>query len=204
MISKVLRTTSSLHFNTLSKQVPTPAVRIIDPKVNELTINPELLHDYNEIGSIDKVELYKDNMLIESKVYDGSAMTFTGLESFTNYTVRMSYGYDKNEGLGREVKVYTTEVSTSSDIEFTSASILNPGGIVVGNTVLFQMNIVNNDNIEFIGGVINGREYSVSLSNDQRVRIDFTVDESYGLGEVTFVLEKLYAIYNGNLYIHIN
>lgn len=98
----------------------------------ELTIN-----DDREVGFLSAIELYQNETLMES-LTDLNVRTFENLQSNIEYTIKVTYSYDLNEGSGQKNIEYITNITIAafnisyysvSDVDYDSQNyiILNPG-----------------------------------------------------------------------------
>ena len=102
--------TKELTITTDAKATPT--VSVINPTKTQTSVGFEISEtDADNIGSVTKIELYKGNQLVkEAKSLD--ARSFDGLLSNTTYTLKITYTYDLNDGMGARSIIKESSITT--------------------------------------------------------------------------------------------
>ena len=114
--------TIAIEFITYAKAVPT--VEIANVQSTQTAISFGLnLTDTDNVGAISKIELLhgEDEPILAS---DLTARTFENLFSNNNYTVKVTYTYDLNDGVGERQIVKTASIKTKAKA-MPSATISN-------------------------------------------------------------------------------
>ena len=90
----------------------TPSVRIINVVQGETVLTFEVATtDFDEVGSIEKIELYQGTTLVES-LLDLSLRRFEGLRYNTSYTLKVTYKYNYGDELGDQYIVTSQQLKT--------------------------------------------------------------------------------------------
>jgi hypothetical protein len=83
-----------------------------DVVVNTESIRFKLdITDQNQVGRLSSIDLYLGDTLIES-LSDLTLREFSGLHNSTYYTIKVTYIYDLNDGLGERLAVKTSIIRT--------------------------------------------------------------------------------------------
>ena len=116
---------------------------------------------------------------------------FVDLIPYTEYTVRISYEYDLNDGNGILRGEATQTARTRPILELLNFRILNTTGLVAGDTLLLEAAVNNPSGLLPQTIVINGKAYPVSaISNANKVRLELVIDGALG-GDTEFVLSSI-------------
>ncbi len=108
--------TVSLPFRTEAKAEPSYA--IVNPTKTQTSIGFDLTEtDPDNIGTATKIELIHNGMIV--KEVGADIRSFTDLLSNNEYTVRVTYTYDLNDGTGAQTKTAELAVRTEAKTEPT-------------------------------------------------------------------------------------
>ncbi|MBE6635704.1 MAG: hypothetical protein E7617_05865 [Ruminococcaceae bacterium] len=99
-------------------------------------------NDVDDVGAVSKIELLHTNG--NTVAENADVRGFTGLLSDNNYTVKVTYTYDLNDGNGAKTIVKTEEVRTSAK---TVPSITFDNIISNSSSISFGINEVDTDNV---------------------------------------------------------
>ena len=105
-----------LTVRTLAKEMPHIRIATSNISYNKFDITI-FENDSDNVGSISKLELIDENGNVRE--YDVSVRTFENLGTEMTYTVRVTYTYDLNDGVGINHKVYNKMVSTVAAFDYT-------------------------------------------------------------------------------------
>ncbi len=137
-----------------------------------------------------KVELYRGVELVKENT--DKEIAFDSLDYYTDYTVKITYTFDVNDGKGVQTKISEHKIKTLPYLAVNNVSVRNTSAISAGDIIYFQADIDNPCDISITHVVINGKKYPTSNSSTQnRILVDIECDRSLG-GEVELVLEKLF------------
>ena len=180
--------------------------------------------DVDEVGAMIAIELYHGQTLIES-LSDLNAREFTSLLANKEYTIKVTYKYDLNDGTGEVLinilvdvitPLFNGEGTESNPFLINNINDLKNLGFY-GTSVYYydlssniDLDGVNWEPIEIFHGVLNGNGYSIeNLKMNYNVTIDDTVQyglfaASYGIiknvGFVNVDIEIINNHYYGNVY----
>ena len=100
----------TLEFTTLMKEEC--VISLTNPTNTQTSIGFEINEtDVDNIGSVTKIELYKDNQLV-TEAESINVRSFDGLLSNTTYTVKITYTYDLNDGMGARSIIKESSITT--------------------------------------------------------------------------------------------
>jgi len=89
-----------LTVRTLAKATPTFAFTDVNPGQEDIIFEYEVV-DEDEVGSLTKIELVKDGEVVET-LTEFEDTSFIDLLSNNDYTLKATYTYDLNDGLGSQ------------------------------------------------------------------------------------------------------
>ena len=185
-------------FTTLAKAKP--AYKIVNDVCYDTSISFDISEtDVDNIGEVTKIELLRENGApITAPV--GSSAEFTGLDSASKYTVRITYTYDLNDGNGVQTDtVEKTAITLAMDITVTDIQINGTDNVItVGAVSTLIIYVDNPDNVEIKNFVINGSRISATEfgSNSYILKC---VSLSEGGKEYPACTEVVYALYSKNI-----
>ena len=212
--------TISIEFVTYAKAVPT--VEIANAQSTQTEISFELnVTDADNIGAISKIELLHG----EDKpvVAENNARSFENLLSNNDYTVKVTYTYDLNDGVGEQQIVKTADIKTKAKAT-PSATISNLSSTQntigcdvaytdvdsVGSVVEIALYRLENKikSVPFathvsFDGLESGKEYKVVVTykydlNDGKGDITANVDAKYSTLVDSIVVDSL-SLLNNNV-----
>lgn len=138
------------------------------------------------------VKLFKgDELVIENTDQE---ITFDSLDYYTDYTVKIIYAFDVNDGKGVQEKAVEQKIKTYPYTDVSSIISRTTSAVYDGDTIYFQANIINPCGIKVTHVNINGKKYAVSsASDDTNLFIEIVCDETLGGGNVEFKIDRIYA-----------
>ena len=177
--------------------VKAPSVNVKNEKITVESITAEYDITDNDCTLISyEAELYRAGELV-SKSADGE-ISFASLADNTNYTLKISYIYDLNYGLGQIIGVFEKEIKTPPYISATECSILNTSDVAIGDTVIMQIKLDNPNDMTVKSVVINGKTYKImSGSTQTKLLVGILCDDSFVGGDTVFSVEKINASLGG-------
>ena len=183
----------SLEFKTEAKA--TPVVEIANVTTTSTSVSFAINEtDTDNLGEITKIELIHTNGTVVADSVD--VREFTGLLSNNNYTVKVSYTYDLNDGVGAQEIVKTfdieteakatpvveivnaTKTQTSLSFAINETDMDNVGVITKIELVHETDGVIVADNVE----VRNFENLTSLYSNNCTLRISYAYDLNDGLG----------------------
>ncbi len=189
--------TIAIEFVTYAKAVPT--VEIANVQSTQTEVSFELnVTDTDNVGAITKIELLHgdDEPIVAS---DLTSRSFENLLSNNNYTVKVTYTYDLNDGVGEQQIVKTAGIKTKAKAVPT-VEIANVQS--TQTEITFELNVTDTDNvgaitkIELLHGEdapivasdLTSRSFENLLSNnDYTIKVTYVYDLNNGAGEKQIV-----------------
>lgn len=189
--------TISIEFVTCAKAVPT--VEIMNVQSTQTAITFELnVTDTDNVGAITKIELLHGND--EPIVADTSDVrTFENLLSNNDYTVKVTYTYDLNDGVGEQQIVKTADVKTKAKavptVEITNVQSTQTEisfGLNITDTdnvgAITKIELLHGDDEPIVASDLTSRSFENLLSNnDYTVKVTYTYDLNDGAGKQQIV-----------------
>lgn len=189
--------TIAIEFVTYAKAVPTVEIANVQSTQTEITFELNVT-DTDNVGAITKIELLHgdDEPIVAS---DLTSRSFENLLSNNNYTVKVTYTYDLNDGVGEQQIVKTADIKTKAKavptVEITNAQSTQ-------TQVSFELNVTDTDNVGAITKIellhgndepilasdLTARTFENLLSNnDYTIQVTYVYDLNDGVGEQQIV-----------------
>ena len=151
-----LTETVTVEFTTLAKAAPD--FIISNPTKTQTSVGFEIEEtDVDNVGAITKIELLQGESVVKA-AEDLTARGFDGLLSNNAYSVRVTYAYDLNDGVGAHTIEKTLEIATLAKVTPTvSLEMLDRVTDLENNKMTVQFNIA----IQDADGVITSYEASL-------------------------------------------
>ncbi len=186
--------TASFSATTLSFDAPTVVEKEVIMDETGFSVSYAMNGD-GESG-IDSLVLLKDGQEIQT--IEGSSATFKDLSTETAYDVQVFYHYDLMDGKGVRKDNAVFSYKTYPKFEITEFRIENDQFIQYGETLFISILLRNERRLEVTRVRINGTDYAVNLlSTPERLLIQIINDGSLGGGEISFRLEGIYFMKDG-------
>jgi hypothetical protein len=132
---------------------------------------------------------------------DTSSFAFTGLSSYTDYTLTVNYHYDLNDGAGKQTASKVFTYKTYPYLNVTSTSVLNTTAVSEGDTIVVEADVDNPSKATFSKVVINGTEYDVSsASKTNYLRVEIKNDGQFEGGTTNLEIQKIYCTLDSKTY----
>lgn len=145
------------------------------------------------------VKLFKGEELINENA--GKKIEFDSLDYYTDYTVRITYTFDVNDGKGVQEKTVTYSIKTLPYIDIGSFDVRNTSAINYGDVIYVQADMVNPLNARITHVVINGIRCETStMSTAQKVFAEFKYGEELEAGEIALAIESITLHLDGSSY----
>ena len=129
------------------------------------------------------VELYKGGELIKENT--DKKIEFDSLDYYTEYTVKITYTFDVNDGKGVQTKTVEQDLRTTPYMDVTSTTILDKKDAYFdGDKATLRINIDNPlaASVEYV--IIDGKTYAANDSSTTKI-ILVDVEDVGGLGSAT-------------------
>ncbi len=153
----------------------TPTIEIIKVEATHDTITFDIdITDIDLVGELTNIKFYQGETLLNGDL-DLTMRNLTRLTSETEYTIKATYTYDLNDGIGEQTIEATLTVSTlfevvpilelngeATMILFKDAEFTNPGAVITNE---FDLNMVTTSNVDTstVGSYI--MTYTVDYNN---------------------------------------
>ncbi len=192
--------TIAIEFVTYAKAVPTVEIANVQSTQAEITFELNVT-DTDNVGAITKIELLHgdDEPIVAS---DLASRSFENLLSNNNYTVKVTYTYDLNDGVGEQQIVKTADIKTKAKVAPT-VEIANVQS--TQTQVSFELNITDTDNVGAITKIelLHGDDEPIVASdltdcsfanlksgNIYTIYVEFVYDLNDNKGSITDKVEK--------------
>ncbi|MCD8207257.1 MAG: leucine-rich repeat domain-containing protein, partial [Bacteroidales bacterium] len=186
---------------TLEKESPVAEIVFIESSTYALTFSV-LYADNDDVGYITDVGLYDGSVLVTAtgSAYMGE-ITYTGLSSYTLYTLVVSYEYNLNDGVGTRMGAVEYSYYTDPYIEFSSITVINTSAVSEGEAIVLEVDVVNPDGVEFLTVTVNGTKYDVSpVSTGTKLYIEITNEDQFAGGDTTLEITRMTGTLGGKVY----
>lgn len=190
----------TLDITTESKEAP--SISIINVNKTEASIGFDILElDKDSVGQISKIELSSGSDA-PIELTDLTKREFTGLSADTKYTVKVTYKYDLNDGVGEKTLTAAADIYTDKPQSKEAPMIFLVNPVFTTDSVGFEALIIDKNNVGHISKIellhgsdtpieladLTKREFTGLLSdNKYTVRVTYKYDLGDGAGEKTLV-----------------
>lgn len=177
--------TISIEFVTCAKAVPT--VEIMNVQSTQTEISFELnVTDTDNVGAVTKIELLHgdDEPIVAS---DLTSRSFENLLSNNDYTVKVTYTYDLNDGAGKQQIVKTADIKTKAKAA-PMVEIVNVQS--TQTAITFELNITDTDNVGAIAKIelLHGEDAPIVVENTDRTFVNLLSNNDYTI-KVTYAYD---------------
>lgn len=139
-----------------------------------------------------KMALYKGDSLIceiEDKIID-----FTGLEWYTEYTIKFTFDCDLNDGNGKQTLTHDCTIKTKPFIDVLECNIANTSAVSEGETIYMAVKLNNPVNMEVESVVVNGQTYGVTdASTRNKIFVEIVYNDQFPGGDTYLKIDKVNA-----------
>ena len=187
--------TISIEFVTCAKAVPTVEIANVQSTQTEIAFELNVT-DTDNVGAIAKIELLhgEDTPI----VVENTDRTFANLLSNNDYTIKVTYTYDLNDGVGEQQIVKTADIKTKAKavptVEITNVQSTQ-------TEITFELNVTDTDNVGAIAKIelLHGEDTPIIVenldrmfanllsNNDYTIKVTYTYDLNDGVGEQQIV-----------------
>ena len=183
--------TKELAITTLAKTAPSFVVKNESITTNSMNAQCDIT-DVDNILSSYKVELYKDNTFVSDN--SDKAIDFTGLDYYTDYTVKITYTYDLNDGSGNQTAAYSYAFKTLPYIDVTECNIANTSAVSEGETIFMSVNLDNPLGMTIESVFINGEMYNVTgTSTKNKIFVEIVYNGQFVGGDTYLKIDRVNA-----------
>lgn len=180
-----------LEFTTDAKAAPSFTVKNENVTTDSVTAEYDII-DVDKILSYYKVELYKGNTLVLENA--NKKIDFTGLDCYTNYTVKITCMYDLNDGNGEQTVAYDYAYKTLPYIDVVECNVANTSAVSEGETIFMSVKLDNPLGMKIESVVINGATYSVTgASTTNKIFVEIVYNGQFAGGDTYLKIDKVNA-----------
>ncbi|MBR2293844.1 MAG: hypothetical protein IKA44_06015 [Clostridia bacterium] len=185
--------TAELAVRTEAKTEPTYVIE--NPTKTQTSVGFDLTEtDPDNIGTATKIELWKDGQIVKTAA-TVDVRSFTELTSYSQYTLKITYTYDLNDGTGVHEKTVEQIFNTpAKEITVTDIRIEGNATIHLGESVTLRVTVNNPDSVSISSFVINGKTVSATVFGASSYLVEYT--PALGGRESLSCSAALYALYN--------
>jgi len=181
----------TLDIKTDAKAVPIFTVKNENATADSVTAEYDII-DVDKILSYYKVELYKGNTLVLENA--NNKIDFTGLDCYTNYTVKITCTYDLNDGNGEQTVAYDYAYKTLPYIDVVECNVANTSAVSEGETIFMSVKLDNPLGMTIESVVINGETYSVTgASTKNKIFVEIVYNGQFAGGDTYLKINKVNA-----------
>ncbi len=192
--------TETVEFELTTEAKATPEIEIVNPTKTQTSVGFEITEiDTDNVGAVAKIELVHTNGSVEAESLE--AREFADLLSNNEYTVKVTYAYDLNDGVGEQTIVKELAIATEAKAEptFTIKDVVADTYTVRGS---YDQTNVDNTLISYKVELYKGDELVNENENkeinfdflnyytDYTVKITYTFDVNDGKGVQEKIVEQ--------------
>ncbi len=183
--------TIEIVFVTYAKAVPSVAIESVESTQTEITFGLNVV-DTDNVGAISKIELLhgNDTPIVAT---DLATRSFANLLSNNDYTIRVTYNYDLNDGVGEQQIVKTADIKTKAK---AAPSVAINNFESTKNSISANVAFVDIDNIGEITSIVLKKDDTQIATTSERTHIVF--DSLSHDTQYTIVITYKYDLNDGN------
>lgn len=190
--------TAEFILTTLKKAEPTFTIKDVTSDTYTVNGSYDQTNVDNTLISY-TVSIYKGEELVKENT--DKKIAFDSLDCYTDYTVKITYTFDVNDGKGVQEKTVEYNTKTLPYIDISSFDIRNSSAINYGDVMYVQANMINPLNARITHVVINGIKCEVStMSTPQTIFAEFKYGDELEAGEVSLAIQSITLQLDGSSY----
>ncbi len=186
-----------LDFHTLAKATPDIEIVVADKTQSEISFDISE-NDIDGVGEVVKIELFNGDTVAYS-TEDTTERAFTDLQPYTLYTIKVTYKYDLNDGVG---DIYTTAekaLYTLPDFEAVGTECINSRPVSEGENIVLNIKVTNPNKATAYEVKVNGLWYAVdNTTTATNIRVQIESKGQFAGGETLLAIEAVKATLGGD------
>ena len=184
-----------LTVKTEAKTAPSFAIKNEDVTTNSIHAEYNVT-DVDHILVSYKVELYKGATLVLENAE--KAISFASLAYYTDYTLKITYTYDLNDGAGVQTAVFEKAYKTLPYIDVVECNIANTSAVSEGETIFMSVKLENPLGMTIESVVINGVTYGVTgASTKNKIFVEIVYNGQFAGGDTHLKVDTVNARIDG-------
>lgn len=181
---------------TLAKA--TPEIEVVAADITKTEISFDISeNDIDGVGEVVKIELFNGDTVAYS-TEDTTERAFTDLQPYTLYTIKVTYKYDLNDGVG---DIYTTAekaLYTLPEFEAVGTECINTRPVSEGENIVLNINVTNPSAATVCEVKVNGLWYAAdNTTTATNIRVQIESKGQFAGGETLLAVEAVKATLGG-------
>ncbi len=192
--------TETVEYTFKTKAKAEPKFSINDMVSDTYSINGEyVMTDVDGTLLSYSVKLFKGDELIKES--SEKKIAFDSLDYYTDYTVKITYTFDVNDGKGEQEKTVEKVINTAPYVDIKQIEVKNTATVLSGEYIFVVATLENPLGVTVKTATINGTEYQANgASSGNMLLIDIKNEGQLAIGEVSLSIERLCVTIGGNDY----
>ena len=180
-----------LAITTLAKNAPSFEVK--NENVTTDSINAEYdIIDVDSILASYRMELYQETTLVLENAE--KAISFASLNYYTDYTLKITYTYNLNDGNGEQTSIFEKTYKTLPFIDVVECNVANTSAVSEGETIFMSVKLDNPLGMTIESVVINGETYGVTgASTKNKIFVEIVYNGQFAGGDTYLKVDKVNA-----------
>ena len=180
-----------LAITTIAKNAPSFEVKNENVTTDSISAEYDVTDVDNILASY-KVELYQGTTLVLENTE--KAISFASLNYYTDYTLKISYTYNLNDGKGEQASVFEKSYKTLPFIDVLECNVANTSAVSEGETIFMSVKLNNPLGMTVESVVINGETYGVTgASTKNKIFVEIVYNGQFAGGDTYLKVEKVNA-----------